>query len=104
MRSSRTRLLGWATLAGALAATCAHILYRGLGQQFAIFDFAAYYYAAVRLGLGRGLYPQLARDFTVGQLGRYLRPPPVAASLLPSTVIPVAAASVVWPGLLLLLP
>src|SRR2546426_1460843 len=103
MRSSRTRLLGWATLAGALAATCAHILYRGLGQQFAIFDFAAYYYAAVRLGLGHGLYPQLGRDFTVGELGLFLYPPPVAAAFLPFTVIPVEAASVIWAGLLLML-
>jgi len=103
MRSSRTRLLGWATLAGALAATCAHILYRGLGQQFAIFDFAAYYYAAVRLGLGHGLYPQLRHDFTVGELGLFLYPPPVAAAFLPFTVIPVEAASVIWAGLLLML-
>jgi glycosyl transferase family 87 len=101
MRSSRTRLWGWATLAAALAATCAHILYRGLGQQFAIFDFAAYYYAAVRLGLGHGLYPQLTRDFTVGELGLYLYPPPVAAAFLPFTVIPVEAASVIWAALLL---
>src|SRR2546422_3223904 len=103
MRSSRTRLLGWATLAGALAATCAHILYRGLGQQFAIFDFAAYYYAAVRLGLGHALYPQLTRDFTIGELGLYLYPPPVAAAFLPFTVIPVEAASVIWAALLLML-
>src|SRR5256886_1070998 len=101
MRSSRTRLWGWATLAAALAATCAHILYRGLGQQFAIFDFAAYYYAAVRLGLGHGLYPQLTRDLTVGELGLYLYPPPVAAAFLPFTVIPVEAASVIWAALLL---
>src|SRR2546428_3070412 len=103
MRSSRTRLLGWTTLAAALAATGAHIVYRGLGQQFAIFDFAAYYYAAVRLGLGHALYPQLTRDFTIGELGLYLYPPPVAAAFLPFTVIPVEAASVIWAALLLML-
>jgi alpha-1,2-mannosyltransferase len=103
MSSSRTRLLGWATLAAAAAATGAHIVYRGLGQQFAIFDFAAYYYAAVRLTLGHSLYPQLGRDFTVGDLGLYFYPPPVAAAFLPFTVLPVEAASVIWAGLLLTL-
>src|SRR2546427_2731806 len=103
MRSSRTRLLGWTTLAAALAATGAQIAYRGLGKQFAIFDFAAYYYAAVRLGQGHGLYPQLARDFTVGDLGLYLYPPPVAALFLPFTALTVETASVIWAALLLTL-
>ncbi|OLD10158.1 MAG: hypothetical protein AUJ06_02650 [Chloroflexi bacterium 13_1_40CM_3_70_6] len=103
MRADPLRLLGWATLAAALAATGAQIAYRGLGKQFAIFDFAAYYYAAVRLGQGHGLYPQLARDFTVGDLGLYLYPPPVAALFLPFTALTVETASVIWAALLLTL-
>jgi alpha-1,2-mannosyltransferase len=89
-------------LAAGLVATVAQIAHRGLGQQFAIFDFAAYYYAAVRLALGHDLYPQLARDFTVGELGLYLYPPPVAAAFLPFTALPVEVASVIWAALLLL--
>jgi len=100
---SSIRLLGWATLAAGVGVTAAHIAYRGLGQQFAIFDFAAYYYAAVRLAAGHALYPQLSGDFTIGDLGLYLYPPPVAVAFLPFTVLPIEVASVIWSVLLLAL-
>lgn len=94
------RVVGGFALALALLVFALLVLDRGLGSQFAIYDFGAYYFAAARLSHGAPLYPQLARPFALGELGLFLYPPPVAVAFIPFTGLPVETASILWAALL----
>jgi hypothetical protein len=91
------RLGGFALIGIAAVAILLLIDQRGLGRDYASYDFSAYVAAADRLRRSEPLYPQLAAGgYRLGDQDLFLYPPPVALLFLPALLVPFPIASAAW--------